>query len=215
MIMNLIEESTSTKEKILEAADSLFAKNGFAGTSIRDIAQLAQVNLAAVNYHFKTKENLYWQVFEYNYEWIALGIQSLNEEKLNTVDFSIEVFRFFLAEKNAVTNIFKILLSGQAGAIEEPVLEVSDPEEHMGPPGYQFFIDRIAKDVGPHVSLEAQRWAMKTIFTLISHNGLMMCSEYFKNKCKSEETSQQSIEHQIRHAVQAVLDYLKNNSNKI
>ena len=46
----------STKNKILDAADVLFADKGFNGTSLREITSQANVNLAAVNYHFGSKE---------------------------------------------------------------------------------------------------------------------------------------------------------------
>ena len=48
-----------TKARILEAAGQVFAEKGFRDATIRDICQLAQVNLAAVNYHFGDKERLY------------------------------------------------------------------------------------------------------------------------------------------------------------
>ena len=46
----------ATKRKILDAAESLFAVKGFTGTSLREITGLAEVNLAAVNYHFGSKK---------------------------------------------------------------------------------------------------------------------------------------------------------------
>ena len=50
--------SVPTKDKILDAAEKLFGMNGFDATSLRDITAEAQVNLAAVNYHFQTKDSL-------------------------------------------------------------------------------------------------------------------------------------------------------------
>ena len=47
-----------TKTRILNAAEKLFGQNGFDGTSLRDITTEAGVNLAAVNYHFQSKESL-------------------------------------------------------------------------------------------------------------------------------------------------------------
>lgn len=47
-----------TREKILDAAERLFAAYGFAGTSLRAVTKEAGVNLAAVHYHFGTKEDL-------------------------------------------------------------------------------------------------------------------------------------------------------------
>lgn len=53
----------STKDRILTAAEELFAQHGFAGTSLRQVTSRADVNIAAVNYHFGSKENLVNEVF--------------------------------------------------------------------------------------------------------------------------------------------------------
>ncbi|MDX2300316.1 MAG: TetR family transcriptional regulator [Xanthomonadaceae bacterium] len=53
----------STKERLLTAAEDLFAQFGFAGTSLRQVTTRADVNIAAVNYHFGSKENLVNEVF--------------------------------------------------------------------------------------------------------------------------------------------------------
>ncbi|MET0582581.1 MAG: TetR family transcriptional regulator [Pseudoxanthomonas sp.] len=53
----------STKDRILGAAEELFAQHGFAGTSLRQVTTRADVNIAAVNYHFGSKENLVNEVF--------------------------------------------------------------------------------------------------------------------------------------------------------
>lgn len=52
-----------TRSRILDAAEVLFMENGFDGTSMRMITSRAEVNLAAVNYHFGTKELLIQEVF--------------------------------------------------------------------------------------------------------------------------------------------------------
>ncbi|MGQ4583570.1 MULTISPECIES: TetR family transcriptional regulator [unclassified Lysobacter] len=53
----------STKDRILGAAEDLFAQFGFSGTSLRQVTSRADVNIAAVNYHFGSKENLVNEVF--------------------------------------------------------------------------------------------------------------------------------------------------------
>lgn len=52
-----------TVERILRSATILFAERGFAETSLRTITGMADVNLAAVNYHFGTKKSLIQAVF--------------------------------------------------------------------------------------------------------------------------------------------------------
>ena len=53
----------STKDRILHAAEELFALQGFATTSLRQVTSRADVNIAAVNYHFGSKENLVNELF--------------------------------------------------------------------------------------------------------------------------------------------------------
>lgn len=53
----------TSKEEILDAAERLFAKSGFDGTSMREIAQEAGVAQALLHYHFKTKEGLFEAMF--------------------------------------------------------------------------------------------------------------------------------------------------------
>lgn len=52
-----------SKERILLEAEALFAARGFYAVTIREITKAAHCNLAAVNYHFGNKQNLYMEVF--------------------------------------------------------------------------------------------------------------------------------------------------------
>ena len=56
--------SLETKERIFDAAEALFMDQGFSTTSLRAITAKAKVNLAAVNYHFGSKEGLIREVFD-------------------------------------------------------------------------------------------------------------------------------------------------------
>lgn len=72
-------EKTDKREHILLVAEELFAEKGFDGTSVRDIAQLAGVNLAMISYYFGSKENLLKELIEYRFSYTI----SLLEEKSN------------------------------------------------------------------------------------------------------------------------------------
>jgi AcrR family transcriptional regulator len=52
-----------TKGRILEKAEILFAQKGFDVVSIREVTTAAKCNMGAVNYHFRSKKNLYLEVF--------------------------------------------------------------------------------------------------------------------------------------------------------
>ena len=66
----------NTKDRILGAAEELFAQHGFAGTSLRQVTSRADVNIAAVNYHFGSKENLVNEVFRRR-------MDEMSEQRLN------------------------------------------------------------------------------------------------------------------------------------
>ena len=53
-----------TRQRLLDAAETLFAERGFDAVSVRDISEAAGVNVAAVNYHFHGKELLYREVLD-------------------------------------------------------------------------------------------------------------------------------------------------------
>ena len=53
----------SSKDRLLDEAENLFAQKGFDAVSIREITNAAKCNLASVNYHFGNKQNLYLEVF--------------------------------------------------------------------------------------------------------------------------------------------------------
>jgi len=61
-------ENVDTRQRVLEAAGTLFATRGFHETTTLDICRLARANGAAVNYHFQTKENLYVHVWRHAFE---------------------------------------------------------------------------------------------------------------------------------------------------
>jgi TetR/AcrR family transcriptional regulator, regulator of cefoperazone and chloramphenicol sensitivity len=58
----VVQTPEATKSRLLAAAGDLFAEKGFHGTKVRDIAARAGVNVAAGNYHFGSKKELYLEV---------------------------------------------------------------------------------------------------------------------------------------------------------
>lgn len=66
--------------EILEIATALFAKNGFEGTSVRDIAQAADINVAMINYYFESKENLLETIVKHNAESYKMNPSTYNDE---------------------------------------------------------------------------------------------------------------------------------------
>ena len=72
----------STKEKILDTAERLFAAGGFEATSLRTITAAADVNLAAVHYHFQSKEALIQAV-------IGRRVGGINAQRIELLENAI------------------------------------------------------------------------------------------------------------------------------
>lgn len=68
-----------TRQTLLDAAEVLFAENGYAATSMRQLTTTAGANLAAVNYHFGSKEELTKAV-------LARRIEPINAERRRRLD---------------------------------------------------------------------------------------------------------------------------------
>ena len=105
---NPAAEPLSTQNRLLDAAERLFARHGFARTSIRQITTAADCNIAAVNYHFAGKKGLYEQVFERR-------LQMLRERRLGAIQQAMS------ASGKTVT--LEHLLAGFAGAFFAPLIE--------------------------------------------------------------------------------------------
>jgi len=68
--------AVATKDRILDAAEALFMEHGFEATSLRSITATAAVNLAAVNYHFGSKEELFQAV-------LTRRLDPMNQQRLD------------------------------------------------------------------------------------------------------------------------------------
>ncbi len=109
----------STKDRLLDAAEALFAEHGFSGTSLRQLTQAAGVNLAAVNYHFGSKELLAHAVIHrrftpINDERLAL-LDELEARGEPTLEELLGAFvgpfiRFREREEHALTNLIRLML---------------------------------------------------------------------------------------------------------
>jgi AcrR family transcriptional regulator len=71
--------SDITRERIMKAAERLFAERGYDATSIRAIVAKARVNQAAINYHFDGKDGLYREV-------LRAAFRALTEQQLEHAD---------------------------------------------------------------------------------------------------------------------------------
>jgi AcrR family transcriptional regulator len=84
--MSRKDKNDFTKERLLNAAEALFAQKGYDAVSIREITTVAHCNLAAVNYHFSSKQNLYVEVFRSRWVPRARRLQEYFRKSLAAQD---------------------------------------------------------------------------------------------------------------------------------
>ena len=172
-----------TKQRILSAAEHHFARDGYHATSLRSITATAKVNLAAVNYHFGSKEALLEAVIERRLSplnEIRLGqLEALlnQAEELGEVPACRDILRTFieptlhLRQQGSETEDF-IALIGRILA-EPRGIAMSIFMHHMGP-----LMDRLFKALSlslPELSRETLFWRLHFAIGSLSH--IMRCHE--------------------------------------
>jgi AcrR family transcriptional regulator len=122
----------STKARILEAAEAVFAAKGFEGASTREIAAKAGVNISSLHYHWETKETLYYAVFENVYnQLMEISRDSLlpttprDESPRSLPEAPVgRVFDYFAANPNIPRLLLRRILEneGLGGAFDRDAL---------------------------------------------------------------------------------------------
>jgi AcrR family transcriptional regulator len=108
-----LTEKVDKRAHILAVAEQLFADNGFDGTSVRDIAQLANVNLAMVSYYFGSKEKLLEALIEDRAGYTLGILEELNKNQTLTPWDKIDRLVEFYVEKIMNNYRFHCILSQQ------------------------------------------------------------------------------------------------------
>ncbi|GEM56550.1 TetR family transcriptional regulator [Flavobacterium branchiophilum NBRC 15030 = ATCC 35035] len=94
---------------ILQIAEKLFADNGFDGTSIRDIAKEAQINIAMISYYFGSKEKLLEGIIIYRTNDIKLEIENLFKENHSPLLKIEKLIALYISRIHRNNCIYKIL----------------------------------------------------------------------------------------------------------
>lgn len=119
---NYTMEYTDKQKLIIDVAERLFADNGFAGTSVRDIAKEADVNIAMISYYFGSKEKLLEAIFERHGEIIRMKLESIINNKDLTPFQKIEtLIEHYLEKYFCQKDFHKIVAREQMSLKETPI----------------------------------------------------------------------------------------------
>ncbi|MEA2627354.1 MAG: hypothetical protein QOD06_3399 [Candidatus Binatota bacterium] len=112
--------AASTKARILQSAEEVFAARGFDGASTREIASRAGVNISSLHYHWESKEKLYFAVFRDIYERLVEISQSsvqaaAGEDSRAVHERAIgRIYDFFVANPNLPRLLLRRILEDEA-----------------------------------------------------------------------------------------------------
>lgn len=209
--MNIVH-AHETKKKIIDVARKIFSENGFEGTSIRELAKQAEVNVAAINYHFGSKEQLFFFIIQDAITNLTLSLKLIYEnhliKKTNAEDFFIEVYRYFHKNSSDIVSTMKVLMS-------VPMTQKSEmrhiKEIEKGPPGAEYFEKVLIENTQKEISAENLHWATTAIFSHITHKTIIMHTCISKEDKKNPDyfCSDQDFENGVRKLIQSIFLFLK------
>ncbi len=95
--------------EILQVAEQLFAEEGFDGTSVRDIAKMANVNIAMISYYFGSKEKMLEALVVYRISDMRLQLESLYNENIPPFTKIDKMVELYISRINKNRCIYQIL----------------------------------------------------------------------------------------------------------
>lgn len=181
-------EGLETRDRVLDAAEVLFAERGFAEVSLRAITTLAKVNLAAVNYHFGSKDGLVFEV-------LARVVGPINECRLAMLDAAeseanggavgVErileaVFIPVISSVNQSDHSRHVVLKLAGRCMNETGMEMPEKIQQL----FREVVDRFKNAFGlalPHLSEAEVFWRMHftigaMLYALVQHESLVLLS---------------------------------------
>lgn len=156
-----------TKQNIIEVALHFFSEYGYDGTSIRDLAAKANVNVASINYHFGSKQNLYWASMKHSHDVFRIKIEELSNNTENINQMMVQVFNFVLEDPSLFKATMKMMMTD---GVPDPDPEYYDASCEKGPPGVEAIASVIMREKGMEsISEEKLAWAIRAIFGNLVH----------------------------------------------
>lgn len=101
-------EELSTEEKILKAAMEVFLRDGYDGSRMQDIADVAGINKALLHYYFRSKDKLFEKVFDFKIQSFFPQVDAAFDQEgpfIDKITFFIEAYIHFL-RKNPFLPLF-------------------------------------------------------------------------------------------------------------
>lgn len=192
----------NTKEQIIMVAERLFAEHGFEGTTLRNIVSEAKVNLAAVSYHFGSKEDLYRAVVaKYARPVVHQELYLLSELQKGSESISVEAILTALIKpsleilsQDGEHHLATAQFMGRCRTEPEPIQSIANEEYDAAS---QAFLDVLQK-VLPDQSRSQLSWKLDLVIAslirVLTEAGKPFALLKSNSSSDIEETTQQLVQ---------------------
>ena len=205
--------SPNARERILEAAGEIFAECGYRKATVRDICGKAAVNLAAINYHFGDKENLYRETLrnavslsfqKYPPDW---GVTSTDRPEARLRAY-IRSFLFRVLDTGRSSRFGKIL----SREIIEPTSILDSLLKEVFYPNFLRLVSIIEEVVGREIDPETTRFCAASILGQCLYFGNSKTAAFvlFKKNGVGPEKIEEITDHITRFSLPALAALKKN-----
>lgn len=161
-----VNKELSTEEKIIAAARKLFTQKGFSATKTRDIAEEAGINLALLNYYFRSKQNLFQIIIESQFDELFGIIAPIVSNKEISLEEKIETLvsgytklllgnpdlPFFVLSEIKRNDFIAKRVKQNAEILSQPVIEQQLKEHGFTLSAFNFIMNVMSLTLFPFMS---------------------------------------------------------------
>lgn len=156
----------STKQKIIDAARILFTQKGFSATRTRDIAEEAGINLALLNYYFRSKQNLFQIIVEEKFDELFGIINPVLSNSEISIEEKIEILAtnytnlllenedlpFFVLSEMKTNKFILNKVKQNAKMLSQPIIENQLKERGFTISSINFIMNIVSMTMFPFLS---------------------------------------------------------------
>jgi AcrR family transcriptional regulator len=192
-------DSSKTQEVIIHAATLLFGQKGFEGTTTRQIAALAGVNVATLNYHFHSKKNLLHAVIRNSLCTCQMKANMIYQKPQQTVlGYVTDFYESLLADGDKILAQYKVFLSD-----EQLPFDIQNPY----PPGHHELFLLFKKEVPPEVGDDYLHWAVSILFSYLIKTAVMRLT-FLGTSCFPDFFTPEKVHWSLEQFVKMIVERL-------
>lgn len=200
-----IMEYNEKQIQIMEAAEKLFAEQGFAGTSVRDIAEAAHVNLAMISYYFGSKEKLMEAMFHYRGAHFKIQLENILQNKnlspIQKVEKLIDDYIDRIFKKQYFHKIMtREQMASCSGSISEHIIQLKQTNQSL--------IKQLIHEGQKAGDFKKNVDVSFLMMTLVGTVGQLVTAQHYYRKMN--ELDKLSDEEFEKHMKKKLSSYLKN-----